>query len=259
VTITTEEMTRFLLSLDQAVDTIFAALTQACAGETYVPGVPAARMTDVAKALIGDREVEIVFTGIRPGEKTHEILVSEEEAHRTIAHGDYFVILPILPELRPEKPRQTLGVEYSSADKLMTVDQCAELRIGTASLRTGCCAMEICCDERGRKPPERAPSWRADDLGDGRRARALIGRPWTAEAAARCRPYTASTSSSITTTCRSQMPRTATTPSSAGRPTWSASSRRAGRADPAERRIAPRSTSSAPPSGPRRPAAAGFT
>lgn len=127
VTITTEEMTRFLLSLDQAVDTIFAAIGQARAGETYVPRVPAARMTDVAKALIGDREVAIVFTGIRPGEKTHEILVSEEEAHRTIARGDHYVILPILPELRTDEPVQPLGGEYSSADALMTVDQCAEL------------------------------------------------------------------------------------------------------------------------------------
>jgi len=127
VTITTPEMTRFLLSLDRAVDTIFAALAEARAGETYVPRVPAARMTDVAKTLIGDRKVEIVFTGIRPGEKTHEILVSEEEAHRTVARGDHYVILPILPELRPEEPRQPLGVEYSSAENLMTVAQCAQL------------------------------------------------------------------------------------------------------------------------------------
>jgi UDP-glucose 4-epimerase len=127
VTITTPEMTRFLLSLDRAVDTIFAALAEARAGETYVPRVPAARMTDVAKALIGDRKVDIVFTGIRPGEKTHEILVSEEEAHRTVARGDHYVILPILPELRPEEPRQPLGLEYSSAENLMTVAQCAEL------------------------------------------------------------------------------------------------------------------------------------
>jgi UDP-glucose 4-epimerase len=127
VTITTEEMTRFFLSLDQAVDTIFAALAQARAGETYIPRVPAARMTDIAKALIGDRPVEIVFTGIRPGEKTHEILVSEEEAHRTVGRGDHYVILPILPELRPEAPKSVLGAEYSSSDNLMNVEECAEL------------------------------------------------------------------------------------------------------------------------------------
>jgi UDP-glucose 4-epimerase len=127
VTITTPEMTRFFLSLDQAVDTIFAALAEASAGETYIPRVPAARMTDVAAALIGDAEVEVVFTGIRPGEKTHEILVSEEEAHRTISRGGYYVILPILPELRPDALEPVLGAEYSSADSLMSVTSCAEL------------------------------------------------------------------------------------------------------------------------------------
>jgi UDP-glucose 4-epimerase len=127
VTITTPEMTRFFLSLDQAVDTILAALAGARAGETYIPRVPAARMTDVATALIGERSVKIAFTGIRPGEKTHEILVSEEEAHRTLARGDYYVILPMLPELRLETPAAVLGAEYSSADTLMSVGECAEL------------------------------------------------------------------------------------------------------------------------------------
>ncbi|MGH9650985.1 MAG: polysaccharide biosynthesis protein, partial [Terriglobales bacterium] len=84
VTITTPEMTRFLLSLDTAVDTIFAAMRSALPGETYVPIAPSARMVDVAKALIDGRNIPIALTGIRPGEKTHEILVSEEECHRTL-------------------------------------------------------------------------------------------------------------------------------------------------------------------------------
>ncbi len=79
VTITTEDMTRFLLSLEQAVDTIFAALRGAKRGETYIPRVPSARMIDLARALIGDRQIKIEVTGIRPGEKIDEILISEEE------------------------------------------------------------------------------------------------------------------------------------------------------------------------------------
>ena len=76
---------------------------------------------DVAKALIGKRPIKTVVTGIRPGEKLHEILVSEEEAHRSIRRGDYFVILPILPELRlPDDGAPTLTSEYSSADDVMT-------------------------------------------------------------------------------------------------------------------------------------------
>jgi len=127
VTITTPEMTRFFLGLDQAVDTILAALEQGRPGDTYIPRVPAARMTDIASALIGDGDVETVFTGIRPGEKTHEILVSEEEAHRTISRGDYYVILPMLPELRHDVSETALGAEYSSADQLMSVAACKEL------------------------------------------------------------------------------------------------------------------------------------
>src|SRR5579885_3439458 len=92
VTITTTDMTRFLLSLEQAVDTIFAAVRGARRGETYIPRVPSARVTDIAAALVGDRKIETRVTGIRPGEKVHEILVSEEEAHRTLARGDYYAI-----------------------------------------------------------------------------------------------------------------------------------------------------------------------
>jgi UDP-glucose 4-epimerase len=121
VTITTPEMTRFLLSLHQAVDIIFAAVREGRRGETYIPRVPSALITDVARALIGKRPIQTIVTGVRPGEKIHEILVSEEEAHRTIARGDYYVILPILPELRgADEAREVLGREYSSADNVMT-------------------------------------------------------------------------------------------------------------------------------------------
>lgn len=124
ITITTSDMTRFLLSLDQAVDTIFAALKNARRGETYIPRVPSAKVTDIARSLIGDRPIKTIITGIRPGEKIHEILVSEEEAHRTIARDDYYVIQPILPELCTEKKKMTtLEKEFSSSDNVMTPDE----------------------------------------------------------------------------------------------------------------------------------------
>lgn len=128
ITITTEDMTRFLLSLDQAVDTIFAAIKDGYRGETYIPNVPSAKMTDLAKVMIGDRPIETKITGIRPGEKTHEILVSEEEAHRTIPRKGYYVILPILPELRrTEEANNYLTKEYSSADCLMSEEELKNL------------------------------------------------------------------------------------------------------------------------------------
>jgi UDP-glucose 4-epimerase len=122
VTITTKDMTRFLLSLNQAVDTIFAALQHAHPGETFIPQVPSAKVTDIADVLIGDLDVKKVITGIRPGEKVHEILVSEEEVNRTVDLGDYYAIQPILPEIRkPRKDKPTLKKEYSSANNLMGV------------------------------------------------------------------------------------------------------------------------------------------
>ena len=124
VTITTREMTRFLLSLDQAVDTIFAAVKGAQPGETYIPRVPSARVTDIASALIGKRKIEIQFTGIRPGEKLHEILVSEEERFRTVDRGEFFAIESILPEVRKlEHIEPVLKDEYSSISDLMNPDQ----------------------------------------------------------------------------------------------------------------------------------------
>lgn len=121
VTITTADMTRFLLSLDQAVDTIFAAVKEAFPGETYIPRVPSAKVTDIAKVLIGNRNIKTVITGIRPGEKIHEILVSEEEANRTITRKNYHVIQPILPEIeRSGKKGPFLAHEFSSADNVMT-------------------------------------------------------------------------------------------------------------------------------------------
>lgn len=115
VTITLPEMTRFLLSLDRAVDTIFAAIDQARRGEIYVPQIPSALVTDVAKTLIGDRPIETMFTGIRPAEKIHEILVSEEEVFRTTERDGYFVIQPQLPELAAEDEPRALVGEYTSA------------------------------------------------------------------------------------------------------------------------------------------------
>lgn len=130
VTITTPDMTRFLLSLDQAVDTIFAAIKGAKPGDTYIPRVPSALVTDIAKVLIGDRPIQTIITGIRPGEKIHEILVSEEEAHRTVERADYYVIHPILPEIRDGNERdKVISHEYSSSDNVMTIEELKETLI----------------------------------------------------------------------------------------------------------------------------------
>ena len=119
IPITDERMTRFLMTLDQSVGLIFSAFREGKRGETYVPLVPSARMVDVARAVAGDDRYPVTYTGIRPGEKIHEILVSEEEESRTEARGEHLVIMPILPELRDPQPRASrlpFAGEYSSAN-----------------------------------------------------------------------------------------------------------------------------------------------
>jgi UDP-glucose 4-epimerase len=120
VTITERDMTRFLLSLESAVDTIFEAFRHARRGEIYVPKVASARIVDVAQTMIGDGDVELAFTGIRPGEKLHEILISDEEAHRTVERGDYYALQPMLPDFDIDPGPRPLDREFSSADAVVT-------------------------------------------------------------------------------------------------------------------------------------------
>jgi UDP-glucose 4-epimerase len=125
VTITDPRMTRFLLSLEQAVDTVLMALREARPGETYVPHAPAATILNLAKALIGERRIPLQTINVRPGEKMHEIMVSEEEIHHCVRRGDYLVIRPMLPELRRDEESNLRGEpnaltrEFSSEDTLV--------------------------------------------------------------------------------------------------------------------------------------------
>ncbi|HEX4885884.1 MAG TPA: polysaccharide biosynthesis protein [Casimicrobiaceae bacterium] len=123
VTITDPAMTRFLLSLDRAVKTIMDAYRDAGRGEIFIPRIPSSLITNVAQALIGERRIAIANTGIRPGEKVHEILVSEDEGFRTEIRKDYYVIRPVLAEIGATTPLQrALNGEYSSADHVMDLE-----------------------------------------------------------------------------------------------------------------------------------------
>jgi len=127
VTITTTDMTRFLLTLDDAVDTIFSAVESALPGETYIPRCPAAKMTDLADFLIGGRDIEKVVTGIRPGEKIHEALLSAEEAARTVlGAGQCYALRSMLPELSDIVTNPALVGEYSSDTAVMNTDDLAQ-------------------------------------------------------------------------------------------------------------------------------------
>lgn len=124
VTITSKDMTRFILTLDTANNIIFETIRSAEAGDVYVPNLPSANILNLAEAMIGDRTIEIRVIGVRPGEKIHEILISEEEIPRTLRKGDYYVICPVLPKLRRVKiEKPVLTKELSSADCSMSKSQ----------------------------------------------------------------------------------------------------------------------------------------
>jgi len=121
ITLTDKKMTRFLLTLDQAVDTVFEAMQFAEAGETYIPKIKAALIVDIVNTLVGKKKIEVKETGVRPGEKLHEVLVSQEESLRTISRGNYFAIKSILPEVsKPVSPESFEFDELSSEHFLMT-------------------------------------------------------------------------------------------------------------------------------------------
>jgi UDP-glucose 4-epimerase len=129
VTVTSPEMTRFLMTLDDAVDLILATIRDASPGEVLVPLCQSATVLDIAYALIEGRPIDVNITGLRPGEKLHEILISEEEIRHVRRRGDYLAIAPMLPELTVDDQEAygELSKEYSSADCLGTRDETAAL------------------------------------------------------------------------------------------------------------------------------------
>lgn len=129
VTVTVPDMTRFLLTLNEAVDTVFVAIENARKGETYIPRAPSATVMNIAQALIAGKSIRIDVVGIRPGEKMHEVLVSEEEANHCVARGNYYAIRPMLPELADDSSRESnaLNREYSSGDAVLDAPATREL------------------------------------------------------------------------------------------------------------------------------------
>jgi UDP-N-acetylglucosamine 4,6-dehydratase/5-epimerase len=92
VTITDARMTRFWITLEQGVRFVIRCIEQMHGGEVFVPKIPSMSILDLAKAVAPNTEIDIV--GIRPGEKLHEVLISEDEARTTIEMDDMFVVQP---------------------------------------------------------------------------------------------------------------------------------------------------------------------
>jgi UDP-N-acetylglucosamine 4,6-dehydratase len=93
ITITDDRMTRFWISLEQGVRFVINCLEQMRGGEVFVPKIPSMRVTDLAAVVAPEAEINII--GIRPGEKLHEVLISEDEARNTVEMPDMYVVQPV--------------------------------------------------------------------------------------------------------------------------------------------------------------------
>lgn len=117
ITVTDERMTRFFITLDHVVDFVWMAMERMKGGEIFVPRIPSMKITDLADAVAPGCSRN--FIGMRPGEKLHEVLISEDEAHHTIDMQDCFIIAPeFLDEIVVENyklyPKVTEQFRYSS-------------------------------------------------------------------------------------------------------------------------------------------------
>jgi UDP-N-acetylglucosamine 4,6-dehydratase/5-epimerase len=92
--ITDERMTRFWITLDQGVDFVLSSFALMRGGEIFVPKIPSAKMTELANAIAPDLNTRII--GIRPGEKLHEVMITEDDARTTLELPDRFIIRPML-------------------------------------------------------------------------------------------------------------------------------------------------------------------
>lgn len=90
--ITDERMTRFWITLDQGVQFVLTNLERMKGGELFIPKIPSMKVVDLAEAICPHCEIE--YIGIRPGEKLHEVMITEDDARRTIEFDDYYIIQP---------------------------------------------------------------------------------------------------------------------------------------------------------------------
>lgn len=137
VGITDNNMTRFFLTLEDAINLLFKATYESIGGEIFVMKMPTCKIVDLAHVLIesmGKKDVQFVQLGIRPGEKIHEILFSEYESQTTIYFDeDYYVILPTveISEIKEYYAKcQVVSMkDYHSNQSLMTKEEIKALLI----------------------------------------------------------------------------------------------------------------------------------
>ena len=139
IPLTHPDMTRFIISVDHAVDLVLKALVHSIGGEVIVPDIPAARIVDLIDAmkLELNADNELVDIGIRPGEKIHEILINEFEIPLTYKFEDIYAITSQIEDYREidtplyrsegEKMDSSKMLEYSSKNHLVSLEKLIEI------------------------------------------------------------------------------------------------------------------------------------
>lgn len=135
--VTHEEMSRFSITLDEAVNFVLFALNIAWGGEIFVPKIPSFKIIDLVEAISPGSEYEVV--GIRPGEKLHEDMITETDAFNTIDFDNYYVIIPSTPVWDPSEMMSKFkgrkvdpGFKYNSGlnpEKLSLEDLREQIRL----------------------------------------------------------------------------------------------------------------------------------
>lgn len=125
-------MTRFWISLEQGVELVIKALSEAKGGETFISKIPSFKITDLAQAILPGCEMPEV--GIREGEKLHEIMVTREDSMLTYEYDKHFIVYPHFDwwdkdQIQAGGKKVEQGFEYSSGTNTewLSVEQIQEL------------------------------------------------------------------------------------------------------------------------------------
>ena len=127
--ITDANMTRFMISLQEGIDLVLTAFNESIGGEIYVKKIPSMKVVDVASAILGHENIDVI--GVRLGEKIHEQMISSEDSLTTYSYDGYYKILPSINNWHKDKARIKEGIKvdegfvYSSDnnDHWMTKDE----------------------------------------------------------------------------------------------------------------------------------------
>ncbi len=132
LTVTDTRMTRFWITLEQGVDFVLRCLEIMVGGELFVPKIPSMKLLDLAKAVAPECRIEV--TGIRPGEKLHEVMISRDDARRTIDAETFYIIQPVFNfwgrrSNWKDAERVPEGFEYNSGEnpRFLTVEEMRRL------------------------------------------------------------------------------------------------------------------------------------